>query len=76
MSQAKVGTIISDKMSKTVVVKITSRVKHPFYKKLITRSKKFKAQNLVDAKLGDKVKIVETRPISADVHFKVSEVIK
>jgi len=76
VSQAKVGTVISAKMKKTVVVEIAIQVKHPLYKKRIARTKKFKAHDELEAKVGDKVKIAETRPISKDVHFKTLEVIK
>ena len=76
MPQSKVGTVISDKMEKTVVVKVTAKVKHPFYKKLITRSAKFKAHDEIGAKIGQTVKIVETKPLSKDVHFKVLEILK
>lgn len=76
MAQIKVGTVLSDKMERTVVVKVVSKVKHPFYKKLMTKSKKIKAHNELGAKLGDQVKIGHTKPFSKTVHFKVLEVIK
>lgn len=71
MQQAKIGVVVSDKMEKTVTVKVVTRIKHPLYKKFITRSKKIKAHDELGAKIGEKVKIVETKPISKDVHFKV-----
>ncbi len=76
MLQVKTGTVVSNKMAKTVVVKVVTKVKHPFYKKVITKSKNFKAHDELGAKLNDKVKIIETKPISKDTHFKVLEVIK
>ena len=76
MAQAKVGTVVSDKMEKTVVVKIVSKRRHPLYKKQMTRSKKFKASNETGAKSGDLVKIVEIKPVSKTVHFKVEEIMK
>lgn len=76
MAQNKVGIVESTKMQKTVVVKIESMVKHPLYKKLIKRSKKIKAHDEIGVSVGDKVKIVETKPLSKDVNFKVMEVIK
>lgn len=76
MAQTKIGIIISEKMEKTVVVKVVSKVKHPLYKKLMTKSKKIKAHNEITAKLGDKVKISQTKPYSKTVHFKIVEVIK
>lgn len=63
------GTIVSDKMTKTAVVLVKRFVKHPKYGKYITRTKKYKAHNEVGAKMGDKVKIQETRPMSKDKHF-------
>ncbi len=76
MSQFKTGVVISNKMQKTVVVKVSTKVKHSFYKKLITRTKKFKAHDEADVKVGQKVRIAETKPISKEVHFKVLEVLK
>lgn len=76
MAQIKVGIVESIKMQKTVVVKVESMVKHPLYKKLIKRSKKIKAHDEIGVNIGNKVRIVETRPISKDVNFNVMEVIK
>ncbi len=76
MAQIKVGLVESTKMQKTIVVKVESMVKHPLYKKLIKRSKKIKAHDEIGVNVGDKVKIVETKPISKDVNFKVLEVVK
>ena len=70
------GIIVSNKMQKTVVVKIEMRAKHPLYKKIITRSKKIKARDELGAKVGQMVKISEVKPISKSVNFKVMEVIK
>lgn len=75
MPQVKIGIVVSAKMPKTVVVKIVSRVKHPLYKKLIIRTRKFKVHDELGVKTQDKVKIIETRKISKDVHFKVLEVV-
>ncbi|KKR78041.1 MAG: 30S ribosomal protein S17 [Candidatus Curtissbacteria bacterium GW2011_GWA1_40_9] len=76
MAQTKIGVVISDKMEKTVVVKISTKVKHPLYKKQITRSKNLKAHDEIGAKTGDKVKIAQTKPYSKSIAFKVMEVIK
>lgn len=76
MAQTKIGVVVSDKMASTATVKISSRVKHPLYKKQMTRTKRIKARNEVGAKMGEKVKIIETKPFSKTVHFKVLEVIK
>ena len=57
----KTGIVTSNKMEKTVVVKIVSKVKHPLYKKLITKSKNIKAHDELGVQIGDKVKIIETK---------------
>jgi small subunit ribosomal protein S17 len=68
------GVVVSDKMDKTVVVKVDRYVKHPKYGKYYTISKKYKAHDENNKfKIGDKVDIVETRPISKDKTFKVVE---
>ncbi|MSR87629.1 MAG: 30S ribosomal protein S17 [Candidatus Zambryskibacteria bacterium] len=66
------GTVISNKMKDTVVVLVERYQKHPKYQKFIKRSKKFKAHDAGNtANVGDKVQIVETKPISKDKHFKL-----
>jgi len=66
------GVVVSDKMDKTVVVSVSRFVKHPLYGKFYKVSKKYKAHDEDNAcKVGDKVEIVETRPISKDKRFKV-----
>ena len=66
------GTVVSDKMDKTVVVAVTRFVKHPKYQKFLKITKKFKAHDKNNAhKAGEKIEIVQTRPISKDKHFKV-----
>jgi small subunit ribosomal protein S17 len=70
--RTKVGIIVSDKMDKTVVVKVDSRKRHPKYKKSYTVSKKFKAHDEQNEfKTGDKVEIRETKPLSKDKHHAV-----
>ncbi|OGD85471.1 30S ribosomal protein S17 [Candidatus Curtissbacteria bacterium RBG_13_35_7] len=76
MNQIKIGVVLSNKMQKTIVVKIIMRKKHPLYKKIITKSKNIKARDELGVQVGQKVKIIETKPISRDVHFKTLEVIK
>ena len=71
MPQVKEGVVVSAKMKKTVVVKVNMKVRHPLYKKIIVKSKKFKARDEIGVALGQKVRIAETKPISRDVHFKV-----
>ena len=74
MPQIKTGTVISNKMKNTLVVKIISKRRHPLYKKLITKTQKFKVHSEAEFKVGQKVKIIETKPISKEKHFKVLEV--
>jgi len=76
MPQVKEGIVISTKMTKTAVVNVVSRKKHPLYKKLTIRSKNFKAHDDIGVAVGQKVKIQETAPISKNVHFKILEVTK
>ncbi len=67
------GVVISDKMDKTIVVKVSRYVKHPKYQKFYTISKKYKAHDEEGKyKVGDTVEIVETRPISKDKNFRVN----
>ncbi len=69
--------VVSDKMQKTVVVSIERRVQHPLYGKMVRRTKKLKAhdeQN--EAKTGDTVRIMETRPLSKDKRWRVVEIIE
>ena len=71
------GVVVSDKMSKTVVVSVSRFIKHPKYGKFYKVSKKYKAHDEENKyKTGDKVEIMETRPISKDKKFKVLEVTK
>ena len=71
------GKIVSLKMNKTAVVEIVRRTPHPLYKKLLRRSKKYKADTAgLELVLGQKVKIAETKPMSKGNFFKVMEVVK
>ena len=77
LRKTRVGTVVSDKMDKTVVVAIQDNVKHPLYKKIIKRIVKFKAHDEENAcGVGDKVKIMETRPLSKDKRWRVTEIIE
>ena len=77
LRKTRVGTVVSDKMDKTVVVSIQDNVKHPLYKKIIKRTVKFKAHDEENAcGVGDKVKIMETRPLSKDKRWRVTEIIE
>ncbi len=74
--KTRTGTVVSDKMEKTVVVAIERRVRHPVYGKMMTRTKKLKAHDEQNsAKLGDTVRIMETRPLSKDKRFRVVEIV-
>lgn len=72
----KVGVVASDKMTKTVTVRVDRLVKHPMYRKYVRRRKKFMAHDELGAKVGDKVRIVETRPLSARKRWRVVEIIQ
>ncbi|SRR5258706_4505661 len=71
----KIGIVSSDKMMKTVTVRVDRLVKHPIYRKYVRKRKKFMAHDDLGAKIGDKVKIVETRPLSARKRWRVVEII-
>jgi len=72
-----VGTVVSDKMDKTIVVSIETFITHPLYKKQLKRSNRFKAHDENnECKTGDRVKIMETRPLSKDKRWRVVEIIE
>jgi len=69
------GLVVNDKMDKTVVVAVETRKVHPLYKKAVRATKKYKAHDESNAcKIGDKVKIVETRPLSKEKSWRVTEI--
>ncbi|CAN5446117.1 30S ribosomal protein S17 [soil metagenome] len=70
------GVVVSNKMEKTVVVKVTRRTQHPIYGKVVIRSTKFKAHDLIGCDEGDTVEITETRPLSRDKRWRVSQIIE
>ncbi len=72
----KVGTVSSDKMTKTCVVRVDRLVKHPRYRRYVRRRTKFMAHNEMGATTGDRVRIVETRPLSAHKRWRVVEIIQ
>jgi small subunit ribosomal protein S17 len=75
--KVRVGTVTSDKMDKTVVVLVERQFAHPLYKKIIKRSKKFMAHNENnEAHVGDRVKIVESRPLSRNKRWRVVEIVE
>ena len=75
--KTRVGKVVSDKMDKTVVVAIEDRVAHPLYKKIVGRTYKLKAHDEENAcGIGDKVKVMETRPLSKDKRWRVVEIVE
>lgn len=71
------GTVVSNKMDKTVVVAIYDRVQHPLYKKIVKRTVRVKAHDELNAcNVGDRVSLMETRPLSKDKRWRVVEIIE
>lgn len=71
------GTVVSDKMDKTIVVAIEDRVKHPLYNKIVKRTYKLKAHDENnECSVGDKVKVMETRPLSKDKRWRLLEIVQ
>ena len=72
-----IGTVASNKMDKTIVVKVETAVRHPIYKKIVKRTYKLKAHDENnECKVGDKVKVMETRPLSKDKRWRVVEILE
>ncbi|MBR4910239.1 MAG: 30S ribosomal protein S17 [Clostridia bacterium] len=77
LRKTRVGKVVSDKMDKTVVVAIEDNVKHPLYKKIIKNTIRLKAHDEENAcNIGDRVLIMETRPLSKDKRWRVAEIIE
>ena len=77
LRKTRVGSVVSDKMDKTVVVAIRDNVKHPLYKKIIKRTVRFKVHDENnECRVGDKVMIMETRPLSKDKNWRLVEIIE
>ena len=77
LRKTRVGVVVSDKMDKTIVVAVKDSVQHPLYKKILKRTKKFKAHDENnECGIGDTVKIMETRPISKDKRWRLVEIIE
>ena len=75
--KTKIGVVVSEKMDKTIVVAVTSNVKHPLYKKVVKITKKFKAHDENnECGIGDTVEIMETRPISKTTHFRLLRIVE
>ena len=77
LRKTRVGKVISDKMDKTIVVAVVDSVKHPLYKKVVKTTYKLKAHDEAnEAKVGDTVEVMETRPLSKDKRWRVVEIIE
>ena len=77
LRKTMVGTVVSDKMDKTIVVAVETRVKHPIYKKTVKKTYKLKAHDEENScKVGDTVKVMETRPLSKDKRWRLVEVVE
>ena len=77
LRKTRVAKLVSDKMDKTVVVAIVDNVKHPLYKKIIKNTVKFKAHDENnECRIGDRVEIMETRPLSKDKRWRVTNIIE
>ena len=75
--KTRVGIVTSDKMDKTAVVSVKDRVRHPLYKKIINRTYKLKAHDENnECRIGDRVLVMETRPISKDKRWRIVEIIE
>ena len=75
--KVRVGTVVSDKMQKTVVVEVETMGRHPFYGKTVRRTKRFKAHDEENkCRIGDVVRIMETRPLSKEKRWRVVEILE
>jgi len=77
LRKVRVGKVVSNKMDKTIVVAITDNVKHPLYGKIVKRTHKLKAHDENnDCNIGDRVRIMETRPLSKDKRWRLMEIVE
>ena len=77
LRKTRVGKVVSDKMDKTIVVAIEDNVKHPLYKKIVKRTYKLKAHDENnECNIGDRVKVMDTRPLSKDKRWRLVEIIE
>jgi len=75
--KTRIGKVVSDKMDKTIVVTVEDRVAHPLYKKIIKQTYRLKAHDeLNECKTGDRVKVMETRPLSKDKRWRLVEIVE
>ena len=76
LRKTRVGLVTSDKMDKTIVVSVTDNVKHPLYNKIVKRTYKLKAHDENnECRIGDRVKVMETRPLSKDKRWRLVEIV-
>ena len=77
LRKTRVGRVVSDKMDKTIVVSIETSVKHPLYKKIVKRTSKLKAHDENnECKVGDRVRVMETRPLSKEKRWRLAEIVE
>ena len=77
LRKTRIGKVVSDKMDKTIVVAIEENVRHPLYNKIVKKTYKLKAHDeLNDAKIGDTVRVMETRPLSKDKRWRLVEIME
>ena len=77
LRKTRVGLVTSDKMDKTIVVSVTDNVKHPLYNKIVKRTYKIKAHDENnECRIGDRVKVMETRPLSKDKRWRLVEIVE
>ena len=77
LRKTRVGKVVSDKMDKTIVVAVVDNVKHPLYNKIIKRTRKLKAHDEENTcKIGDRVRVMETRPLSKDKRWRLVEIVE
>ena len=77
LRKTRVGLVTSDKMDKTIVVSVTDNVKHPLYNKIVKRTYKLKAHDgNNECRIGDRVKVMETRPLSKDKRWRLVEIVE
>ena len=77
LRKTRVGVVVSDKMDKTIVVAVKDNVKHPLYKRIVKKTYKLKAHDETnDAKIGDTVRVMETRPLSKDKRWRLVEIME
>ena len=77
LRKTRTGIVVSDKMDKTVVVAIEDNVRHPLYKKIVKRTMKLKAHDEAnECRVGDRVEVMETRPLSKDKRWRVVSIIE